>query len=170
MVNKVGKLTKVMRTQVIYFHFVEVISFNRLKTFFLKKNLNYYNEPKPLSHLPCGPSLPRVSSAFSAPSHSAIKGSSSAAISQRGGICACAPEEKQQGKAARATADNVGNQGVGRHRHLLGASAEHLQTATASLHLHACAQPRVVSLKKGWKPGSERLRWAVSASSLRALL
>lgn len=37
MVNKVGKLTKVMRTQVIYFHFVEVISFNRLKTFFLKK-------------------------------------------------------------------------------------------------------------------------------------
>lgn len=25
MVNKVGKLTKVMRTQVIYFHFVEVM-------------------------------------------------------------------------------------------------------------------------------------------------
>lgn len=173
MVNKVGKLTKVMRTQVIYFHFVEVISFNRLKTFFLKKKiLNYYNELKPLSHLPCGPSLPRVSSALSAPSHSAIKGSSSAAISQRGGICicACASEEKQQGKAARATADNVGKQGVGRHRYLLGASAEHLQTATASLRLHACAQPQGRVLKKGWKPGSERLRWAVSTSSLRALL
>lgn len=44
------------------------------------------------------------------------------------GICACASEEKQQQERQRVPRDIVGNQGVGEHRYLLGASADHLQT------------------------------------------
>lgn len=61
------------------------------------------------------------------------------------GVSAHVPRKRNSGgKAARATADKVGNGGGGGGDtgYLLGASAEHLQTATASLRLHACAQPQ----------------------------